>query len=313
MSARDECLSFLDAHVSSWINKLSNLSTGTEHRQCSGQITPLSMSPALTRRELTRNETDVTIRHVEFPPMTESHAQQNDAIQAVTSGKRKRRSSSTEMLHETGCNRYRAQNAKVVLYDASAQKLLENIVDGITKGKTLIRKAKAQARMCNMRRKSSSESDDEDSEDLDDDTVMAQVRLRRKRTTSNNLSSSEGSVSLVLSVEGLDKIDKCLTKAQDLCITAAFQLLRDGDCTEETDEASEELDDVLSLVKGEFAYMAERSMRGSIGGSPLGSAGCSFGHSRMMIKGLSASVDSVVDPLTPGLREGKSSILQESF
>ena len=189
------------------------------------------------------------------PKKSELH----EALHATPSGKRKRRSSSIGSHHNCDSNAYRAQNAKIGFYDARAQKVLEVVVDEIGQAKNMIRKAKAHARIQSFGR--TTRTSDEDDDDDDDDTVMAQVRQRRRRTSEAIISSSESSI---ISVESLDRVDKHLARAQDLCMMAAYQMLRDGDCRLETHRAAEQLKDVVVTVAEEIAYAEERSLATSL-------------------------------------------------
>lgn len=254
--SQNEHLVFLNGRVPTWISSLSSIAEETGSRVADASPPPASYqssntphfkSPPLFGSPVTND-----------PPMQKSTM--NEGIQIAASAKRKRTSSSIESQRLSISNRYRAQNAKVVFYDASAQKKLEEVVEDITRVKNIIRKERSMARMRSFCRPCGSTSDGDDDDDLDDDTVMTQVRLRRRRTNEANMSTSEGSST---NMENLDRITKCLDCAQDMCSMAAYQLLRDGDCRIEASRAAEQLEDVWVIVKDELASNEERSMEGS--------------------------------------------------
>ena len=151
----------------------------------------------------------------------------------------------------------------IVEYDAQAQKVLDEIVHDIVHGRSLIRKARAQARQhsfCKRGSQQAKEADLEEDDDLDDDTVMTQVRLRRKRTNEAIMCGDDA----IDSMQTCDQSDRHLRKAQEMCAQAAFQLLRDGECREEVKKASEELEDAFASIQQALLVLEEK---GSV--SPL--------------------------------------------
>lgn len=160
-----------------------------------------------------------------------------------------------------GAGRYRIAptDGIIVEYDAKAQQVLLRIVEDISRGRGLIRRARAQARTHSFCHSANQEVDEDD--DLDDDTVMTQVRLRRKRT--NEVSS--GGDDALRNLQTCEHTDEHLHKGQDLCAAAAFQLLRDGECRVEIKKAQEALEDAFARVQQALLVLEEKGSA-----SPLG-------------------------------------------
>lgn len=178
-------------------------------------------------------------------------------LQTQTMQRRRRRSSSTHSLHNSSQTKYRLSDGLTVEYDAQAQKILLEIVEDIGRGRNLIRRARAQARtqsFCKRGSQQAQEADLEADEDLDDDTVMTQVRLRRKRTNEASMCGDEA----INNLQTCDTSDAHLHKAQDLCAAAAYQLLRDGECTSEIKKATEELEDAFAKVQQALVVLEEK-------------------------------------------------------
>lgn len=170
--------------------------------------------------------------------------------------KRKRRSSSIHSLHQPQ-QKYRMPEGISVEYDAQAQKILLEIVEDIGRGRNLIRRARAQARQqsfCKRGSQQAQESDLEADDDLDDDTVMTQVRLRRKRTNEASMCGDEA----INNLQCCEHSDTHLHKAQDMCAGAAYQLLRDGECTLEVKRAVDELEDAFARVQQTLIVLEEK-------------------------------------------------------
>jgi len=243
-----ELFPFLEERIPGWLRSLQAISEGTERRQTDNFHGPQAAAASGTANDFERTP------GTETPPSRHYIPQQQ-----APRTKRKRRSSSMTSTCGSICNKYRARNAISVVYDAGAQKCLEDIVNEIGKAKHLVRKAKAKAELDAIKRQPMKEDSDVDS-DMDDDAVMAKVRLQRASLGSQT--KTKGMVANRTEAEGiLEQVDKVLEQAQDLCLSAAFQLLRDGDCSIETNNAGQRLEEVSMISRQEMFRLGEAMKR----------------------------------------------------
>jgi hypothetical protein len=252
-------LLFLIEHIPAWLDKLSTIRCDCI-QSCHGHA-PL-FSP-----ESPPYDPDAPLQAVSFATIATATTGSSilerptmpidiGTVQQLQTIKRKRRSSSIYSLHQPQ-QKYRMPEGLMVEYDAQAQKVFLEIVQDIDRGRKLIMRARAQARQqsfCKRGSQQAQQSDLEDDDDLDDDTVMTQVRLRRKRTNEASMCGDEA----INNLQCCEHSDAHLHKAQDMCAGAAYQLLRDGECTSEIKRAVDELEDAFARVQQALIVLEEK-------------------------------------------------------
>lgn len=177
------------------------------------------------------------------------HLTDSDALRL---SQRKRKTASISSDQVSGPTAIRQKLAAVVYYDGNTQKRFEKLVRSIGLSRNAIRKGKMAAKVDSLSRTGSSGSEGSCSsggeDDVDHKLNFKSTRPPRLTTFSRN----DGS-------EVYNNVDGELEKAQSFCERAAYQVLKDGDCTLEVDHAKERFAEALRISKAELPGMKKRA------------------------------------------------------
>lgn len=256
----DEPFAYLYRRIPAWLNDLDEVGAGAARRKSDLSVSGSTLVP--------------------FPPpppepstpdgansMTVTHVLSERPLTSRSSANRRFRNS--DSINSTSRprfqNRYRAQNNILVLYDGHCQNLLSLLHDDIVKARAMIRKTKAKARARTLARPSLHELPTE--QDSDDEMLMAKIKLKRSMPSLSHWTANappDPASKDLPEMEALEQADKHLDRAQDLCATAAFQLLRDGDCRRQTKSASARLQSAWTITETEVVRTKAKAKREQI-------------------------------------------------
>jgi hypothetical protein len=183
----------------------------------------------------------------QLPHMTDS-----DALRL---SQRKRKTASVCSGDQSGPSKFRSRAMVVVYYDGEAQKKFETLVRSIGTGRNAVRKGKMGAKVDSLSRTGSSSS--EGSSSGEDRALQQFGKLGYRSTRSPRMDSRMFGKDNT--VEAFDKVDACLEKGQSLCERAAHQILRDGDCALELNNAREHLNEAIKLARAELPALKKRA------------------------------------------------------
>lgn len=256
----EEPFAYLYRRIPAWLNDLDAVSAETARRKSDLSVSGSTLvpipPPPPPEPSIPDGANSLTVTHVlSERPLT-----------SRSSGNRRFRSSdsistSRPRFHQS---RYRAQNNIIVFYDGPAQLLLATLHDDIVKARAMVRKTKARVRSRTLARPSLHELSTEPGSD--DESLMAKMKLKRSMPSLNRWDAPSPLPSTTLpknlpEMEALEQTDKHLDRAQDLCCTAAFQLLRDGDCRKQTRSAAARLESAWTITETEVVRMKAKAKR----------------------------------------------------
>ncbi|KAF2772735.1 hypothetical protein EJ03DRAFT_333814 [Teratosphaeria nubilosa] len=189
-----------------------------------------------------------TLLRPQLPHMTNS-----DALRL---SQRKRKTASVDFGDESGPHKFRSKAMVVVCYDGDTQKKFETLVRAIGTCRNFIRKGKMSARVDSLSRSDSLGSEESNSSGGEEAVVeLHKISYRSTRLARVHTRHSGNDVSL----EAFDKVDGCLEKGQSLCERAAHQILRDGDCALELNNAKSQFTDAQEFAKAEIPVLKKRA------------------------------------------------------
>ncbi|CAK4030461.1 Hypothetical predicted protein [Lecanosticta acicola] len=174
------------------------------------------------------------------------HLQHMTNSDALLLSQRKRKTASVCSGDQSGPPKFRIKAAAVVYYDGDTQKSFEKLVRAVGSSRNAIRKGKMSMKVDSMSQSESSGSETSSGDDGQDfDPIMARLALRAHRSTRPAHTGEDNS-------EAFDRVDGRLEKGQSLCERAAHQILRDGDCTAEVNDAKKHFSEALKLAQAEL-------------------------------------------------------------
>jgi len=169
---------------------------------------------------------------------------------------RKRKTASVCSGDQSGPRKYRSRAMVVVYYDGDTQKRFETLVRDIGIGRNAVRKGKMRAgvttSMTRVSRASSSGSDRSQEDDNEESLDLSKLQYKSIRMLRGPSAADE-------STAAFDKIDTFVEHSQSLCERAAHQVLRDGDCALELNNAKEQLSQAVKAAEDELPKLEERS------------------------------------------------------
>lgn len=171
---------------------------------------------------------------------------------ALRLSQRKRKTASVCSRDQSGPSKFRTKAAAVVYYDGSTQCRFEKLVRAIGSSRNSIRKGKMSAKVDSLSRTGSSSSSSGASDE--DDSGPRNAGLAYKSTRQQRGIG----FGLLDDTEAFDRVDKRLETAQTLCERAAHQILRDGDCRQEVDNAKEEVAEARTLAERELPALRKK-------------------------------------------------------
>lgn len=188
-----------------------------------------------------------TLLRPQIPHMTES-----DALRLA---QRKRKTASVCSGDQSGPAKYRSRSMVVVYYDGDVQKKFEMLVRSLGASRNVIRKGKMSARVDSLSRSGSSSSETSNSGGEDACVQLGKLGYRSTRPKAANgalFGQDESGVAF-------DRVDGLLEKGQTLCERAAHQVLRDGDCAQELQDAREYFTNAKAAAEGELPALRKRA------------------------------------------------------
>jgi hypothetical protein len=138
-----------------------------------------------------------------------------------------------------------------VYYDGDTQKRFEKLVRNIGLSRNAIRKGKMSAKVDSLSRAVSSSSEGSSSSGGEDCGHKQNYRSTRP-SRMPSYGHNDGS-------EVFDNVDSSLEKAQGFCERAAYEVLRDGDCTLEVSQAKEHFAEALRMTRTELPGLRKRA------------------------------------------------------
>lgn len=176
------------------------------------------------------------------------HLATSDALRVP---QKKRKNASILSDGDSGPVASRAKMAPVVYYDGNTQKRFEKLVRAIGLSRNAIRKGKMSAKVESLSRTGSSSSDRSLSggEDLN-------IRRLDYKSTRPSPPPAFGRND---DSEAFDSVDGKLEKAQGFCESAAYQVLKDGDCTLEVSHAKEHFAEALRITEAELPGLQKKA------------------------------------------------------
>lgn len=203
------------------------------------ETSPVGGGPAIT--ESSQNQPSIVKEQM-------PHLSDADALRL---SQRKRKTMSACSLGDSQAARYRSKSMVVVYYDGEIQQRFESVVRTIGICRNSMRKGKMSARINSLSHEEVSGSSEET---LGEDIVTPiNLKLYSSRLRTNRaVSSLDGT-------EAFDKADSFLDKAQALCERAAHQVLRDGDCATEIQNAKENIMSAIEIGKAELPILQSKA------------------------------------------------------
>lgn len=189
-----------------------------------------------------------TLLRPQLPHMTNS-----DALRL---SQRKRKTASALSGDQSGPCKYRSRSMVVVYYDGDAQKQFEALVRAVGTSRNYVRKAKMSLRVDSLvwGVSTESESSSSDGEETIKGLGTFTYRTTRSRRPDSSMFGKDGS-------EAFEQIDKLLETTQALCERAAHQILRDGDCGAEVNNAKAQLADVRRVTEKETPALEKKAAK----------------------------------------------------
>lgn len=169
------------------------------------------------------------------------HLTNSDALRL---SQRKRKTASVCSGDQSGPSKSRIRAAAVVYYDGETQKQFEKLVRTVGSTRNAIRKGKMSAKVDSLSRSGSSGSEASGSSGDE----LAKGGYRPPRMFGRN----DGT-------EVFDRVDSRLEKAQAQCERAAHQVLRDGDCAPEVNNAKEQFSEALKMAEAEIPILQKKA------------------------------------------------------
>lgn len=171
---------------------------------------------------------------------------------ALRLAQRKRKTASILSDQGSGPAAVRHKAALVVYYDGDTQKRFENVVRAIGLSRNAIRKGKMSAKVDSLSRTGSSSSEGSGCSSGED---SGKPRLNYKSSRPSPLPSfgrNDGT-------EVYDDVDSQMEKAQGFCERAAYQVLKDGDCTPEITHAKQHFAQALKMTEAELPALKKKA------------------------------------------------------
>ncbi|KAK3110466.1 hypothetical protein LTR53_015223 [Teratosphaeriaceae sp. CCFEE 6253] len=196
------------------------------------------------KQEVEHAESQAPLLRPQLPHLTDS-----DVLRL---SQRKRKTASVCSGDQSGPRKYRTRSMAVVYYDGDTQKRFETLVKDIGIGRNAVRKGKVGAGMTSLSRSASSGSD-HSSEDDEATLDLSKLQYKSVRMMREDTGGGEQNVA------AFDQIDTHVEHSQSLCERAAYQVLRDGDCALELNNAKEQLLLARRVAEEELPKLEERS------------------------------------------------------
>lgn len=177
------------------------------------------------------------------------HLTNSDALRL---SQRKRKTTSVLSDQGSGPAAVRHKAATVVYYDGDVQKRLEKVVRAIGLTRNAIRKGKMSAKVDSLSRTGSSSSEGSGHSSGEE---FGGHKLNYKSSRPSPLPSfsrNDGT-------EIYDNIDSQMEKAQSFCERAAYQVLKDGDCTLEVSQAKDHFAQALQMTEAELPALKKKA------------------------------------------------------
>lgn len=256
-------------------DSLQTRPVGEDHHGSGTALKPCSLLSNASRScRVRRSESQVDARegivdskppHTEPPvrPITTSELDRSGSIEsshrpyvpardALRTAPRKRKAMSGSTTDpESNPVKYQSKRMTVVYYDGDLQKRFEDAVRTISISRNAMRKGKISAKIDSLSCTGSSSG--EESQDEDVITTKLEGFPTTFRTTRILPKPDE--------FQAFDKADGFLDKAQTLCERAAFQVLRDGDCTSGIKAAMTHILDAVKVGEAELPLLTQRAER----------------------------------------------------
>lgn len=249
-------------NLPSWLSKLEDLSVKVSKQHAEFMKLTHSTEVKLTRQKTgsteslrPQDESKVTVDHKEqslqvtvtpVPAHDSQRAKANDVL-AINEARRKRKPGSAPSA-ASGPFKYRTRSMLIVYYDSDIQNSFEALVRNIATARNNLRKGKMaatfKARMASLGMGSTSFS-------AGGGLLMLDPKMARmsKRTNPDTVANKTTST--------FDTVDQDLEKAQSLCESAAHQLLREGDCSEEIQTVKQSFQGCLQVARKEAERLRE--------------------------------------------------------
>lgn len=217
---------------------------------------PLKSSSLRSRRSENNNPEGLRHSQLDSPEPTLlrpqlPHMTKADALRLA---QRKRKTVSVCSGNRSGPSKYRSRSLVVIYYDGDVQKRFEMLVRAIGTCRNAIRKGKMGIKVDSLSRtgSSSSEASSSGGEDSTLDVGKLGYKSTRQRRTGGGLFGKNDGT------EAFDKVDGLLEKGQVSCERAAHQVLRDGDCGPELNNAKEQFAEAETLAKAELPTLRKK-------------------------------------------------------
>lgn len=264
------CFQTLLDIVPTWMTDLDKiLDTATKQqnellcaRQPADDTPPLrlpSRQPSLTAVNAPRDDQD---GHASPDPSAPAllrpqlrHLTDSDALRL---SQRKRKTVSVCSAGDSGPSKYRSRNMVVVHYDGDVQKGFESLVRTIGTCRNSIRKGKLTAKIDNLGRSGSSSSQ---SSSISGEETVKGLGTFNYRTTTIRRAVCNPLTAKSDGTKAFDNVDRFLEKAQSFCERAAHQMLRDGDCGPEINNAKAQFQDAMHTVQAELPSLHKKAAK----------------------------------------------------
>ncbi|KAF2217153.1 hypothetical protein CERZMDRAFT_81111 [Cercospora zeae-maydis SCOH1-5] len=251
------CFTSLLDNVPGWIAELESILQSAKDTQqeilCATRtVTDANLPSRNDCKSPSLKSTKSRDRHGRLRPIL-NHLTASDALRL---SQRKRKTASVASGDGSGPCKFRVRAQVVVHYDGNTQRRFEQLVRQISSSRNAIRKGKMSAKVDALSRSGSSSSDSScltGGEDMDHSAILTDFKYQP--TTRSRLPAfgrNDGT-------EAFDKVDGRLEKAQALCERAAHQILRDGDCTVELQQAREHFSEALTMATEELPALQKKA------------------------------------------------------
>lgn len=254
------CLTSLLESVPGWIEELDSIVKIADVQEeeimfANRPSTPLRADSKTSWSLRSKRSRDMADRDAADIPMRSNlrrpvlpHLTNSDALRL---SQRKRKTASILSDTGSGPSAIRVKSAAVVYYDGDTQKRFEKLVRAIGLSRNAIRKGKMSAKVDGLSRTGSSSSEAGSSGGEEFDTHKIGYKSTRPARLPA-FSRSDGS-------EIFDNVDSQLEKAQGFCERAAYQVLKDGDCTLEVSHAKEHFGQAMKITTEELPTIQQRA------------------------------------------------------
>lgn len=149
----------------------------------------------------------------------------------MTQLQRKRKVSPEPSDAVSWSSKRRAKSKVVIYYDGDVQRAFETLVNKVTSARHAVGKVKATpASLAPLR-------SDRSTSEASSLACSASQHMAKRARVHRTLPLVQDSKATPAPIKALDVIDRCLDKGQSLCERAAFQVLRDGECSLEVSSA----------------------------------------------------------------------------